>query len=273
MTTLDPTAREQTPVSTSRGTGTRATRIIGIAALVALAWLVVFGLVISPADVNLGESVRLFYVHAPTIWVAYLSFVVTAVASGLYLFTKKHSLGWDRLAGASGEIGVIFVGLTLVGGMMWGRITWGVYWQWDARLTTTALLFVTYIGYLAVRALGGSHEQRARRSAVVGLLAVLLIPLVHWSVVIWRSLHQEATVLDADLDPDIDGMMFFSVLVGMVAFTLIYVWLILHRTRAMALEDLLDDRGLDDAVAARRAELGDRPAHPDRPGRDEGGVV
>ena len=85
-----------------------------------------------------------------------------------------------------------------------------MFWQWDARLTTTALLFVTYIGYLAVRRLGGTHEQRAKRSAVIGMLAVLEIPLVHWSVVIWRSLHQEATVLDTDGDVDMDGMMLFS---------------------------------------------------------------
>ena len=89
--------------------------------------------------------------------------------------------------------------------MLWGRLTWGVFWQWDARLTTTALLFVSYIGYLAVRGLGGTHHQRAKRSAVVGLLIVLEIPLVHWSVKLWRSLHQEASVLSTDGDVKIDG--------------------------------------------------------------------
>ena len=149
---------------------------------------------------------------------------------------------------------MVFVGLTLIVGSLWGRLTWGVFWQWDARLTTTALLFVTYIGYLAVRRLGGSHHQRAKRSAVIGLLGVLLLPLVHWSVRIWRSLHQEATILDTDLDIDIDGLMFFSVIVGVVAFSLLYVWMIMHRTRIMAMEDLLEDRGLDLALAERRAE-------------------
>ena len=235
-------------------TGTRATRFLGIATLVAMGWLVLFGLVLSPADVNQGESVRFFYIHAPTIWVAYNSFVVTAFSSGAYLFTKKHSLGWDRLAGASAEIGVVFVALTLLTGALWGRLTWGIFWQWDARLTTTALLFATYIGYLAVRRLGGSHHQRAKRSAVLGLLSVLLIPLVHWSVLIWRSLHQEATVLDVDGDADIDGIMLFSILVGVVAFSLFYVWFVLHRTRMLAMEDLIEERGLDAALDARRAE-------------------
>ncbi len=257
MTTLEPnrtsTASE---AAATRTTGTKATRVIGIASIVALTWLVLFAFVFSPADVNQGESVRLMYIHLPTIWVAYLSFIVSAIASGMYLFTKKHSLGWDRMAGASSEIGVIFVGLTLIVGMLWGRLTWGVFWQWDARLTTTALLFVTYIGYLAVRRLDGSHHQRAKRSAVIGLLGVLLLPLVHWSVWIWRSLHQEATILNTDLDAEIDGIMFFSILVGLVAFSLLYVWLMLHRTRVMAMEDLLDDRGLDLALAERRAEGG-----------------
>ena len=253
MTTLDPT-ETGTDVVATRSTGTRATRAIGIAVIVAMTWLILFAFVFSPADANQGESVRLMYIHLPTIWVAYLSFVVAAVSSGLYLFTQQHSLGWDRLAGASSEVGVVFVGLTLIVGSLWGRLTWGVFWQWDARLTTTALLFVTYIGYLAVRRLGGSHHQRAKRSAVIGLLGVMLLPLVHWSVRIWRSLHQEATILDTDLDADIDGIMFFSVVVGLVAFSLLYVWLMLHRTRILAMEDLMEDRGLDIALAERRAE-------------------
>ena len=259
MTTLDPTAGTTAATATARrSTGTAATRAIGALAALAMAWLVLFGLVLSPPDVNQGESVRLLYLHVPTIWVAYLSFVVTAFASGLHLLTKRRSLGWDRLAGASAEVGVVFVGLTLVVGALWGRLTWGVFWQWDARLTTTALLFVTYVGYLAVRRLGGSHAQRGRRSAVVGLVSVLLIPLVHWSVELWRSLHQEASILNTDGDIRMDGTMLFTLFVGVVAFTLLYLWLVMHRTRAMAMEDLLEDRGLEEALAARHAE-GARP--------------
>lgn len=239
-------------VSTAAGTGSRGTRILGIATIIAMGWLIAFGLGFSPEDRDQGEAVRLLYVHVPTIWVAYVAFIVTAVSSAMYLV--KKSLGWDRLAGASAEVGTIFVGVTLVIGSLWGRLTWGVFWQWDARLTTTALLFVTYIGYLAVRRLDGTHQQRARRSAVIGLIAVLEIPLVHWSVRLWRSLHQEATVLDTDGNTDMDGLMLFSLLVGVIAFSLLYVWLVMHRTRGLAMEDYLDDRGLDLALAARRAE-------------------
>jgi heme exporter protein C len=240
--------------SRTAGTGTHTTRLLGIATIVMLGWTAAFGLLFSPADRNQGDSVRIMYVHVPTVWTAYLAFTVTALCSACYLFRKKHSLGFDRVAGASAEIGVVFMALTLVTGMLWGRLTWGVYWEWDARLTTTALLFVSYIGYLAVRGLGGSHHQRAKRSAVVGLLIVLEIPLVHWSVKLWRSLHQEASVLDTDGDIDIDGLMLFSLFVGVVAFTLLFVWLVLHRSRTMAMEDLLEDQGLDEALAARRAE-------------------
>jgi heme exporter protein C len=253
--TTTPTAHSDTePATRRRGTGTAATRVLGIATIVTMGWLVAFGLGFSPADRDQEEAVRILYVHVPTIWLAYLAFVVTAVCSGLYLFTKRHSLGFDRFAGASAEIGVVFMAVTLAVGMMWGRLTWGVFWQWDARLTTTALLFVSYIGYLAVRNLGGSHDQRAKRSAVVGLLVVLEIPLVHFSVRMWRSLHQEASVLDTDGDIDMDGLMLFSLFVGVVAFTLLYVWLLLHRSRALAMQDVLDDRGLDAALEARRAE-------------------
>lgn len=240
--------------SRNTGTGTTATRWIGVAALVMMAWLVAFGLGFSPADRDQEDAVRILYVHVPTVWLAYLAFVVTAVCSGLYLFTRKHSLGFDRFAGASAEIGVVFMALTLVTGMLWGRITWGVYWQWDARLTTTAMLFVSYIGYLAVRNLGGSHRDRARRSAIVGLLIVLEIPLVHFSVELWRSLHQDASVADPTGDVKMDGLMLFSLFVGVVAFSLVYLWLLLHRSRALAMQDVLDEVGLDRAVDARREE-------------------
>ncbi len=239
-------------------TGTRGTRILGIATIVSMAWLVAFGLGFSPADRDQREAVRILYMHVPTIWVAYMAFVVTALASAMVLYGgrggRPKPLGWDRLAGASAEVGTAFVAVTLVVGALWGRLTWGVFWQWDARLTTTALLFVTYIGYLAVRRLGGTHQQRATRSAVIGLIAVLEIPLVHWSVKLWRSLHQEATVLNTNADIEMDGLMLFSLFVGVIAFTLFYVWLMMHRTRVMAMEDALDDRGLDDALAARRLE-------------------
>jgi heme exporter protein C len=227
--------------------------VLGIATIVAFAVLALFGLVLSPADAQQGESVRILYVHVGTVWVAYLAFIVTAVSSAAYLWKRTRSLTWDRIAGASAEIGVLFMAVTLFTGALWGRISWGTFWVWDARVTTTAFLFITYVGYLAVRGLGGTHEQRARRSAVVALLAVLEIPLVHFSVRLWRSVHQDASVAGRG-DVTLDGLMLFTLLLGVVAFSMMYVWFVLHRQRVLMLSDLVDDRGLDDALAERRRE-------------------
>ncbi len=235
-------------------TGTRATRVIGVVTILVMAWVVISGLIFTPQDVVQGESVRIMYVHVPSAWIAYLAFIVTAVASAGWLFGKKHSMGFDRFAGASAEVGVMFMAITLITGSLWGRLTWGEFWQWDPRLTTTAFLFVTYLGYLAVRRLDGSKEQRARRSAVVAMLAVLEIPLVHFSVVLWRSLHQGATVLNPSGDVKMDGLMLFTLFSGVVGFTLIFVWLVLHRQRTMLLVDIANSQGLDAAIATRRAE-------------------
>ena len=246
------------PVTTqsfSRVTGTRFTFLLGWATLVGIVFLLLLGLVLSPADVNQGESVRIMYAHVPGAWLAYLAFVVTAVSSVAYLWKRTRSLTWDRIAGASAEVGVVFMAISLITGSLWGRLTWGTFWTWDARLTTTAFLFVTYVGYLAVRGLGGTHHQRARRSAVLALLAVLEIPLVHFSVELWNSLHQEASVLTRNSDVEMDGLMLFSLFFGVIVFTMMYVWLVLHRQRVLTLDDLLDDTGLDRAIEERRREV------------------
>jgi heme exporter protein C len=238
----------------SRSTGTTATRIIGISAVLVLAWVVVSAFFITPADVQQGDSVRIMYAHVPAAWIAYLAFITTAIASGISLARRHRTLGFDRVAGASAEVGVLFMGLALVTGSLWGRLTWGTFWQWDPRLTTTLFLFVTYVGYLAVRNIDNDPYRRAKRSSILALLAVLEIPLVHFSVVLWRSLHQEASVLNPDGDVRLDDMMLFTLFSGVVAFTLVFAWLVIHRQRLATLRDLQQGVGLDTAIAARRNE-------------------
>ncbi len=233
-------------------TSTTFTRALGTATLIGLVWFVAFGLLFSPNDAVKGKGVRILYIHVPTAWLAYLAFIVTAVASAAYMWKRTRSLTWDRIAGASAEVGVLFMGITLLTGSLWGRISWGTYWVWDSRVTTTTFLFITYVGYLAVRNLGGSHHQRAKRSAIIALLAVLEIPLVHFSVKWWRPLHQGESVSSGKLS----GLMLFSFFVGMIVFTMLYVWLVLHRQRVMFMQDAVDDSGLDDALMARRDEAG-----------------
>lgn len=236
------------------GTGTPATRMLGAVTAVLVVLLALSGLWWSAEDVVQGSTVRIMYVHVPSIWTAYMAFALTAVCSAVWISGRNRSFAWDRVAGASAEIGVLFVAVSLVTGSLWGRLTWGTYWVWDARLTSTAFLFITYVGYLAVRRLGGTQRQRARRSAVLALLAILEIPLVHFSVRLWRSLHQEATVATGGTDVHMDGLMLFSLFLGLVAFTALYVWLVLHRQRGLTLEDTVADRGLDAAISARRSE-------------------
>jgi heme exporter protein C len=159
---------------------------------------------------------------------------------------------WDLIAGASAEIGVLFIGLTLVLGAIWGRATWGVYWTWDARLTTTALLLALFLGYLALRRVPASAEVRSKRSAVAGLIAAVDIPIVHMSVEWWRTLHQGRTVLRPD--PQIHGLQLDTLLLGIVGMTLLYAWLLVHRFRVELLEEKLDDIGLAHAIEERQAE-------------------
>lgn len=235
----------------------RLSRVLGWATIVALAATVWLALVVSPADVNQKDAVRLLYLHVPTAWLAmYVSFGVTTVASVLWLWKKTRSEKWDLLAGASAEIGVLFIGLTLIIGSIWGRTTWGVWWTWDARLTLTAVLFVLYLGYLAVRRVPAAPDVRAKRAAIVALAAAIDIPLVHLAVQWWRTLHQPATIMDEQrlLDPRIHGSMATTLWVGVLAFTLLYAWLLLKRYQLAMAEQEIEDEQLDIAISERQAE-------------------
>ncbi len=225
-----------------------ALSLLGIAATV---WL---GLWVTPPDVNMGQLVRLVYVHPPVAWVAYLAFGVAAAASIAYLWKRTRSPFWDRVAGASAEIGVVFCALTLISGSIWGRPTWGVWWTWDARLTSTALLFVLFLGYLALRKVPGNPEARYKRSAIAALIAFLDVPVDHFSVLWWHTLHQPPTVLDAGLTPHIHGIMAWTLLLGFCSFTLGFAWLLVQRYRVESMRQQLDEESLTASLAERRAE-------------------
>jgi heme exporter protein C len=241
-----------TPSNVSQ-TGTRGTRIMGILALIGLAWMLLWALVISPPDEVQGDNVRFFYLHVPAAFTAYIAFAVTALSSALYLWKRTRSLTWDRIAACSAEIGVLMTGLMLATGMIWGKMSWGAYWRWDARLTSTLLLFVMFIGYVALRGLDSSPAVRAKRCAVVGLIAFLDVPLVHYSVTWWRTLHQTPTLKLKGAD--MNGSMLFSFFLSMIAFVLVFIWMMLHRNRVAMMEQAIDDHGLQVAIAERHAEV------------------
>ena len=232
------------------GTGSQATRVVGLLALLGLALLALYGLVISPADVEMGDNVRLMYVHVPSATYLYLGCFVTTVASGLWLW--KRTPGWDALAESGAEVGLVFAAVTLVTGSLWGRPTWGTYWTWDARLTSTAVLTALLVGYLALRRLDLDPDARSTRAAVLGLLLVPNVVIVNRSVEWWRSLHQRSTLVK--LDPTIEGDMLVALMVGFVAIGLVFAWLMIHRFRVAWLEQQADRIDLDAALAERRAE-------------------
>ncbi len=236
-----------------------ALRSVGIASVVGTGLTVWLGLWVTPPDRFMGNLVRLVYIHPGVAWVAFLAFGVTAVASALYLWKRTRDLRWDRLAGASAEVGVVFTGLTLVSGSLWGRPTWGVWWTWDPLLTTTSLLFLLYLGYLTLRKASAGPDVRARRCSVAALVAVVDVPIVHFSVLWWRSLHQPPTVLNPTLTPEIHGQMAWTLLLGFVSLSLAYAWMTAMRYRNAALEDAHETQWLAEALAERRAEGGVSP--------------
>lgn len=242
-----------TPQSAS--TGSPATRVLGALVLVGLALLLGYALVWSPADIVQRDAVRLVYVHVPMAIMAFVGCGITSLSSLMWL--RRRSEGWWVLGGASAEVGLVFTGLTLVVGAIYGRPTWGTYWDWDPRLTSTLFLFVLVVGFLALRRIdaeGGDPAARGVRAAIVGILLFPNVVVVHFSVDWWRSLHQTATI--TRLDPDIEGTMLFTLMLGMVVFALLFAWLLVHRFRLSWLEERVGERGLDEALLERRSEAG-----------------
>ncbi len=200
---------------------------IGVLAALALGIGLVLAATSSP-DAFQGEYVRIMYMHVPGAWLAFLAFGVTALGSAGWLLTRRD--GWDRLAEASAEIGVLFTGVALFTGSLWGRPVWGTYWDWgDARMASTALMFFVYLGYLALRRATPDPTARARRAAVLGLVAVVQVPIVYFWVTFWRSVHQGFTVRPDGVS--LEGSMVGALLVNLLAFTLLYGYLMMERMR------------------------------------------
>ncbi len=198
--------------------------ILATAAAILASWM---GLVWAPTDAVQGDVYRVIYVHVPTAWLAYLAFVVVFLASVGWLWTRRP--WFDALAVASAEIGVLFTGLFIVAGSIWAKPTWGVWWTWDPRLVTTAVMFCMYLGYLLLRSLSNDFERRATRAAVLGIVAVVDIPIVHLSVLWMNSVHQLPTVARIGAGPALDAQMGMTLGVSVIAFTLVYLALLVER--------------------------------------------
>ncbi|MCX7620876.1 MAG: cytochrome c biogenesis protein CcsA [Acidimicrobiales bacterium] len=246
---------ETTPAATGapRGTGSTTTRVLGLTALVGVGVLVGLGLFWSPPEEVQGDLARIMYVHVPSASLAYLSCFVTAAGSVMYLW--KRSEWWDTLAYASAEIGALFMAFACITGSIWARPTWGTFWVWDdARLVTSAMLLLLLLGYLALRKVPGDPDVRAKRSAWLGVLLPINVVLVRQSVEWWRTLHQKATLQPLGGGAKIEDLMLFSLFVGFVVLTLVWVWLLIHRFRLAWLERRVEERELSVAIDERRAE-------------------
>lgn len=247
------------PVATSTSaapssTSSRGTKVLGALTLVSAVFTVLYSFWFSKADVELGNTVRILYVHVPTVSIAYLCMLVNAGASAFYLW--KRSAFPDLLAAATGEIGVVLLGLTILAGMMWGKPTWGTFWEWgDPRLTSTLLLFLMYLGYVTVRNIPAPRAARNTRSAVIGIISALLIYPVKMSTEWWGSLHQGRTISTPGASK-IHGAQEFALYSGFLTFLLFAAWLAIHRFRVGWLQDQADATELDAVIAERRSEAG-----------------
>jgi heme exporter protein C len=234
---------------------TLSQRLLGPVTLVLLALTFWLGLWITPPDKVQGNLVRLVYVHPAVAWVAlYVSFGTATIASALYLWKRTRSMVMDRIAHCAMEVSVVFIVLTLITGSIWGRPTWGVWWAWDARLTTTAILGVLALGYLALRRANDDPALRARRSAVFAILSAINVPIIHFSVQWWKTLHQGATVFTSNRTLLIHGSMAWTLLISFIAFTMLFFWLLRARYRLEVARELHGHATLDEALAQRRSE-------------------
>jgi heme exporter protein C len=199
-------------------------RALGLTGLAGVITSFYVGLSVAPPDRLMGEVQRIMYVHVPAAWVGLLAFFVVFVASIAYLI--RRDLWWDHLAHAAAELGVVFIGLAIALGSIWGKPTWGVWWTWDPRLTTSALLLVIYLGYLALRAFVDEPERRARAAAAVGIIGFLDVPVVYLSVLWWRTLHQTPSSPETVARP-----MLLALWLAMASFTLLFAFFLTQRFR------------------------------------------
>jgi heme exporter protein C len=222
-----------TPNLFRAGPWERATGWIALAALTAgTLWVLVW----APIDLYQGQPSRILHVHVPSAWITFLAFFVIFVCSIQYLRTKESR--FDTVAHAAAGVGIVFCGLCLATGSIWGKFAWGIWWTWDARLTTVAVLFLIYAVYLILRGLVDDEARRARYAAVVGIIGFLDVPIIHFSVYWWRTLHQPASLLRPD-SPRMAPEIMYPLLFMTAAFLILFVHLVISRRRMLEAERFL----------------------------------
>ena len=240
-------------------TASKGSKILGMTSIIGFAVLILLAFFVTDPDIRFhpetGEefgqfdAVRLLYLHVPMAIVTYLAFVICAIASAGYLI--KRTFWWDSMAHAAGEVGTLTCALVLITGSIWGSPVWNTWWEWgDVRLMSTLILFLLFLGYLALRGAFVSPQRAARPAAIVALIAVLDIPLINRSVEWWenRTLHQKATLSELK----IEDLTLFTLMLGILVSVLVMSWLILHRFRVAWLEHMEFEQGVKSAIEERR---------------------
>lgn len=203
-----------------------------------------YAILTSPADADMGHLQKIMYVHVPAAWMTFISFFVVLVFSVRYLWRRREND--DLIAASAAEVGATFNGLTLMLGMIWGRPAWGVWWVWDARLTSTLVLFLIFVGYLALRAFTEDAQQKARWSAAVGAIGALNVPIVYMSVKWWRTLHQPPSSPET-LDPAYT----LGLRINAIAMLLVLIYLIRRRYEIARLERAVEHMAEAAAMGGR----------------------
>lgn len=176
-----------------------------------------------PTEATMGVIQRIFYFHVPMAWVAFLAFFVVFISSIMYLWKRDRK--WDIIASSSAELGIVFTTLVLITGSVWAKPIWGVWWTWDARLTTTLVLWLIYVAYLLVRSYIDEEERAARFAAVVGIVGFIDVPIVALAIVLWGTQHPSPVIFEGGLE----SSMLATLLVSLSAITTVYVLLLTER--------------------------------------------
>lgn len=209
--------------------------------LTAMAFLVAMGAIFLyvPTEKTEGAVQRIMYFHIPCAWLAFFSFFIVFMSSILFLWKKEKE--WDIYAAASAEIGVLFCSLVLITGPIWGKPIWGTWWVWDARLTSTLVLWLIYVAYLMLRAHTDAGSMRARFAAVLGIVGFLDIPFIHFSVLWWRTFHPQPKMITSEgLGTGMDTTMIVTLMTSLAAFTLLYFLLMGQRVKIERMKDEIE---------------------------------
>ena len=207
---------------------------------------------VAPTDAVMGDVQRVFYFHVPVAIVSFMAFFVVFVASVGYLVRRGRR--WDSIAHASAEVGVLFVSLALITGIIWGRPVWNTWWTWEPRLTTTLILWLIYVSYLMVRSYAPSQDKAARYSAVVGIIGFVDVPIVYYSVVWWRSIHPSPVVGPFAESGALEPIMQVTLLFSLITFLVLFALLVWERASLRDSEDQLGEMRLAARRAGRYAE-------------------